>query len=154
MLDVDHLTGSLSNGQVFSIEQIEAIKEFFFKLFDWILNFKIYRLSAVAVRVFRNSDSSCSMANTPTKYWGGTNLSDYMTLSVKEILPLMNIRFTSVATDKMNGAQLGIIYTKGIIKTFHFLFWWNLIIKSRFVLLVNKSLSRSVIWKKFCCPDY
>jgi hypothetical protein len=39
------------------------------------------------------------------------NLSDYMTLSVKEILPLMN-RFTSVATNKMNGAQLGIICTK------------------------------------------
>jgi hypothetical protein len=51
------------------------------------------------------------MANTPAKYWGGANLSDYMSLSAKEILPLIN-KLTSVVANNLNGAQLGVIYTK------------------------------------------
>lgn len=49
------------------------------------------------------------MANTPAIYWGGANLSDYM--SAKEILPLIN-KLTSVVANNLNGAQLGVIYTK------------------------------------------
>ncbi|XP_046634836.1 uncharacterized protein LOC124313970 isoform X1 [Daphnia pulicaria] len=86
MLDADPLADSLSSGQ-------------------------INRLSQIAARVFRNSDGSWSMANTPAIYWGGANLSDYMSLSAKEILPLIN-KLTSVVANNLNGAQLGVIYTK------------------------------------------
>lgn len=68
-------------------------------------------MSPIAARVFRNSDGSWSMANTPAIYWGGANLSDYMSLSAKEILPLIN-KLTSVVANNLNGAQLGVIYTK------------------------------------------
>ncbi len=70
-------------------------------------------MSPIAALVFRNSDGSWSMANTPAIYWGGANLSDYMSssLSGKDILPLIN-ELTSVVAVNLNGAQLGVIYTK------------------------------------------
>ncbi|EFX79811.1 hypothetical protein DAPPUDRAFT_244567 [Daphnia pulex] len=74
-------------------------------------NTLINRLSPIAARVFRNSVGSWSMANTPAIYWGCANLSDYMSLSAKEILPLIN-KLTSVVANNLNGAQLGVIYTK------------------------------------------
>ncbi len=88
----------------------------------------------MAGRVFRKANK-WNIGITPVTYWSGVNLSDYSSLSAKDIQLVVD-RVTWAA-DKMNGGQLAIIYTKVCLFRF---FLFNIFR----ILKFSKSCSRQL----------